>query len=227
MRVFKQSYLLLFFVLAVSTVSAQILPYKYEGKFNEFKEADLKNPPAKNSILLIGSSSFTFWQDVQDYFPDKDIINRGFGGSTLVDLIYAYKTTVPIYMPKQIVVYCGENDLAFDDSLSSCELLARFKVLYNMIRFDFGDQVVVSYVSMKPSPARKQLMKRFEEGNKLIKDFIGEQEMVNYIDLYPHLLKENGEPDEGLYLDDLLHNNEKGYQVWKTVLEPFLVKTEE
>lgn len=225
MRVIIKSCLLLFFVFAVSTVNAQ--KFNHYKKFSEFKEADLKSPPPENSILLIGSSSFTFWEDVQDYFPEKDIINRGFGGSTILDLIYAYNDIVPLYKPKQIVIYCGENDLAFDENMSSCALLARFEVLYNMIRFDFGEQVLISYVSMKPSPARKHLMNRFEEGNDLIRQFLEQKKQANYINLFPYLLNKKGEPDVALYLDDLLHNNKKGYEVWKDVLEPFLVNTKE
>ena len=52
-----------------------------------FKRQDSTSLPPKNAILFIGSSSFTKWTDVQNYFPDYAIINRGFGGSTLLDQI--------------------------------------------------------------------------------------------------------------------------------------------
>lgn len=220
----NKSFLLLFVLLtSVFTINAQ--KFEHFKKIEGFKKYDIEDPPQMNGILLIGSSSFTFWQDVNDYFPDRNIINRGFGGSTLLDLIYIYRDIVPIYKPKQIVIYCGENDLAFDESLSSCEVLSRFKVLYHMIRVDFGDDVLVSYISMKPSPARVRLVDRFKEADILIKDFLSEQSKVNYIDVYPHMLDDNGMPDKNLFLDDLLHNNKKGYMIWKNVMEEFLIET--
>ena len=52
-----------------------------------FKKQDSIQPPAKNAILFVGSSSFTRWNNIQSYFPGYIIINRGFGGSTLIDVI--------------------------------------------------------------------------------------------------------------------------------------------
>ncbi len=46
-----------------------------------FKKLDAEKTPPKDAILFLGSSSFTMWNDVADYFPDKTIINRAFGGS--------------------------------------------------------------------------------------------------------------------------------------------------
>jgi lysophospholipase L1-like esterase len=33
-----------------------------------------------------------------------------------------------------------------------------------------------------------------------------------------------GEPIPELYLDDSLHMNAKGYAIWKTAIEPYLIK---
>src|SRR5262245_50060214 len=72
-----------------------------------FKKQDSVSFPPKNAILFIGSSSFTNWKDVQNYFPGYTIINRGFGGSTLLDQIRYFNDIVFLYEPKQIVIYCG------------------------------------------------------------------------------------------------------------------------
>src|SRR5687768_111872 len=74
-----------------------------------FKKQDAQQAPPANGILFVGSSSFTRWRDVQEYFPGYPIINRGFGGSTLPDVIrYSYDIILP-YKPKQVLIYCGEN----------------------------------------------------------------------------------------------------------------------
>ena len=56
-------------------------------KIEAFKRMDQNNPPEKDTILFVGSSSFTMWKDVQNHFPGYTIINRGFGGSSLPDVI--------------------------------------------------------------------------------------------------------------------------------------------
>ena len=88
-------------VLTVSDVSAQAQPFAKE--IASFKTNDsLKAPPA-NAILMIGSSSFTLWKDVQDYFPHHIIINRGFGGSSFLDIIRYEADIIFPYHPNKLL----------------------------------------------------------------------------------------------------------------------------
>ena len=128
----------LFFLLACGNTSRQenksVAHPPFWADIQNFKKQDSVSFPSKNAILFIGSSSFTKWKDVQDYFPGYTIINRGFGGSTLLDQIrYANDIIFP-YEPKQIVIYCGENDLASSDTVTAEMVVDRFKELYKMIR---------------------------------------------------------------------------------------------
>lgn len=204
----------------------QLPKFEFRTNIHNFKQQDALNTPEKNGILLIGSSSFTFWTDVNDYFPSLNIINRAFGGSTLNDLIYAYPDIVTPYKPQQVVIYCGENDIAFDESLSIDGVFNRFKMLYEMFRNDpeLGKTIHITYVSMKPSPARERLMPKFVQANERIKAFLSDKENVSYINVYDALLNNKGKPDPNLFLPDQLHNNPAGYAVWKEIMEPYLLK---
>ena len=188
-----------------------------------FKKQDSISFPPKNAILFIGSSSFTMWKDVQNYFPGYTIINRGFGGSTLLDQIQYEADIIFPYHPKQIVIYCGENDLASSDTVTSAMVFERFKELFQMIREKFTD-LPVAYVSMKPSPSRRHLFSKMREGNKLIKDFLATQKNTAFIDVHQQMLNETGEPIPELFLEDSLHMNPKGYAIWKKAIEPYLQK---
>src|SRR5688572_23595103 len=153
-------YLFLFFLSACNLVEDEQSKAGPESPFwndiQNFKKQDSLSFPLKNAILFIGSSSFTNWKDVQDYFKGYTIINRGFGGSTLVDqLPYVNDIIVP-YKPKQIIIYCGENDLASDDSVTAKMVHDRFVTLFNAIRSSVPD-AQISYISMKPSPSRERL----------------------------------------------------------------------
>ncbi|MEO6328263.1 MAG: hypothetical protein ABIO55_05000, partial [Ginsengibacter sp.] len=64
-------FLLLF--LACITANAQPAFYKDIAKF---KTEDSIHFPPKHAILFVGSSSFTKWTNVQEYFPGYTIINR-------------------------------------------------------------------------------------------------------------------------------------------------------
>jgi len=140
-------------LLVAQPVIAQKAPF-YDD-IQAFKKQDSIKPPQKHAILFVGSSSFTKWTDVQSYFPGYTILNRGFGGSTLTDVIrYANDIIFP-YDPKEIVIYCGENDIAYSDTVSAETVFNRFQALYNMIRVKYKTIPVV-YISIKPSPSRRK-----------------------------------------------------------------------
>ena len=229
-------YLLLFFLAACSDVREEESikpdpppPPPFWSDIQNFKKQDSISFPPKNAILFIGSSSFTNWKDVQNYFPGYTIINRGFGGSTLLDqLRYANDIIFP-YQPKQIVIYCGENDLASSDSVTAEMVVDRFIQLFEVIRKK--TEVPIAYISMKPSPSRRHLFKKMNEANREIMKFVmvqvGDQLLhppMAFIDIHNKMLNANGQPIPEIFLDDSLHMNAKGYAIWKKEIEPYLIK---
>ncbi len=188
-----------------------------------FKKQDSLHSPPAHAILFIGSSSFTKWKDVQDYFPGYTILNRGFGGSSLPDVIrYADDIIFP-YNPKQIVIYCGENDLAASDTVTANMVFARFTQLFDLIR-NHMPGVPVDFVSLKPSPSRIHLMKKMEAANTMIKEFLKNKKNAAFIDVYPAMLNADGKPMKDIFLEDNLHMNAKGYAIWKRIFLPYLLK---
>ncbi len=188
-----------------------------------FKKQDSVFFPPKNAILFIGSSSFTNWKDVQDYFPKHTIINRGFGGSSLLDVIrYADKIIFP-YKPKQIVIYCGENDVAGDSTITSKIVFQRFLILYYNIRTNLGN-IPISFISMKPSPSRWHMRQIKIDGNKRIAKFLKKKKRNGtFINVWNSMLDEIGKPNVDLFLSDMLHMNVKGYTIWQKIIQPHLL----
>ena len=194
--------------------------------FNEiqnFKKQDSIHPPPQNAILFVGSSSFTKWQDVQDYFPGTTIINRGFGGSSLPDVIRYASDIIYPYHPKQVVIYCGDNDFAANDTITSAEVVTRVKDLFWMIRRNLP-AANISYISVKPSPSRARLMAKEEIANKTIRDFLATQKNTAFIDVYHPMIGPDKKPIAEIFLQDSLHMNPKGYAIWKKIITPYLIK---
>lgn len=195
----------------------------FYSDIQSFKTQDSLHSPPAHAILFVGSSSFTKWVDVQDYFPGYTIINRGFGGSSLPDVIrYANDIIFP-YNPKQIVIYCGENDLAASDTITANMVFSRFAQLFDLIRNKMP-QVPIAFVSLKPSPSRVHLMNKMTSANNMIKDFLKNKNKTAFIDVYSKMLNADGTPMKDIFLEDNLHMNAKGYAIWKKIIEPYLVK---
>ena len=193
------------------------------GEINNFRKQDNAKKPGQGKILFIGSSSFTNWRDVQNYFPNSTIINRGFGGSTLFDLNFYFKDIVPLYSPRQIIIYCGENDLASSDSITAQIVVARYKELHQRIR-SLYPTIPLVYVSIKPSPSRWHLRAKAKQANELIKEFLESQPHNFFVNVWDLMLNPEGLPNEKIFGPDRLHMNAEGYKIWKAALEPLLLK---
>lgn len=213
---------LLFLTIGVFQLSScrigQSQPFYEEIK--EFKKQDQKSFPPKNAILFIGSSSIRNWSDISSYFPGFTIINRGFGGSGLKDLVtYADDIIVP-YHPKQIFIYSGDNDIA-TGKVTSTDVLQMFMDVFQKIRKELPGVNIV-YISIKPSPSREQFMPLMEESNILIRQFLSSYPETSYVDIYHPMLGSDGKPRKDIFESDNLHMNAKGYAIWKKAIEPYL-----
>lgn len=206
-------------VIINSGISAQ--PFAKE--IAAFKKQDAISFPSIDGILFIGSSSFTKWKDVQNYFPGYPIINRGFGGSSLPDMIRYENDIIFPYLPKQIVIYCGENDVASSDTITAKIVFQRFKKLFTDIRATLQGIPIV-FVSLKPSPSRWQMKDRMKAANKYIKKYLTKKKKTDFVNVWDAMLDGDGNPMKDIFLSDNLHMNAKGYVIWQKLIAPYLLK---
>jgi len=216
MRKFISSLVVLFF--SFNVINAQ----SFYTEVNTFSKIDSLQAPPKNAILLIGSSSFTYWKDVATYFPGQVFINRAFGGSSLTHQIEYVEKVVYPYNPKQILIYCGENDIAASHMVTADSVFDRFVRLYTLIRMKYP-KVRISFVSIKPSPVRAEFFLTVIRANKLIADFCIKNRKTDYIDVFSSMLNAAGMPMEELFVADRLHMNAKGYAIWSKIITPYLI----
>lgn len=214
----------LYFILSLYLLPACLYAQAQQPFYNEiaaFRKQDSLDFPERNAILFVGSSSFRMWKDVQKDFPEHTIINRGFGGSSLTHVIHYFSDVIKPYRPKQIVIYAGENDLTVD-TVTADHVFQRFTTLYQMIRDEFPDAHVL-YVSIKPSPSRRNLMPEMHASNLMIRNFLKHERNANFVNVYDAMLI-NGAPDPSLFIQDNLHMNAKGYSIWQKKIKPHLKK---
>ncbi|MBO9681515.1 MAG: G-D-S-L family lipolytic protein [Flavisolibacter sp.] len=218
----KRILTLLLIFLCVEAVAQNSKPAFWQDIQNFRKQDSIQAPPA-HPILFIGSSSFTRWSDVQDYFPGYNILNRGFGGSTLADVLRYEEDVIFKYDPKQIVIYCGENDVASSDTITATTVFNRFQNLYSEIRAVYPNVPVV-YISLKPSPSRWYLKEKAMAVNDLIENFLKNQNNAQFVSVWNDMLGPDGKPMPDLFVEDNLHMNAKGYAIWQKKIQPVLIK---
>jgi lysophospholipase L1-like esterase len=215
--------ILVVLVFACVNLFAQNTKPAFYSDIQQFRKLDSVQPPPSNAILFVGSSSFTRWTDVKDYFPGYTIVNRGFGGSTLADVLRYEEDVIFKYNPKQIVIYCGENDVASSDTITANTVFNRFTNLFSDIRAVYPNVPVV-FVSLKPSPSRWQLREKAKATNQMIEQYLGRQKNTQFIDVWKPMLGKDGKPRPELFVEDNLHMNAQGYAIWQKLIQPTLLK---
>ena len=221
-----KKYLFVFVLfLGILTATAQTTStIPFQDEIDVFIKKDSIAMPTANSIFFVCSSSFNYWKDISNYFPGYPIINRGFGGSSLTDIIHFNQETILKYKPKQIYIYCGENDIAASDTITSAIVFERFKTLHSIIRIHLGKNIPVIYVSIKPSVARWNMEEKFVAANSLIRNYINKQKHTQFLDVHSAMLDSNGMVYKDIFIADKLHMNAKGYAIWQKIIAPTLVK---
>jgi lysophospholipase L1-like esterase len=203
-----------------SKVSAQTArPFWNEIK--DFQKQDSLSMPAKHGIVFLGSSSFRMWKDAETIFKSYNVINRGFGGSTLTDAINYVDYLVAPYQPRQVVIYSGENDIA--SGAGAVETFSRFKTLAKKIR-EQQPEVPLVFVSMKESPSRVQFRDSLLKANDLIKSYINKLPKAVYVDVNAKMLNKDGSTRPELFREDMLHMKKAGYDIWEKAIKPILLK---
>ena len=93
---------LIFFQLAYSKVNNPD-PKRFLDSFETFKKLDQqKDSTTKKITLFTGSSSIRMWESLEDDFPEINLINRGFGGAHLSDVIFFYERLFQTTNPSKL-----------------------------------------------------------------------------------------------------------------------------
>ena len=193
----------------------------WEKEIMALEANDSINTPELGGIVFIGSSSIRGWRSLSSDFADKNVLNRGFGGSELVDAVNYFDRLVAKYEPKQVVLYIGENDIAS----GKCPgvVFNKFKEFAKRMRVQLPESELL-FLSLKPSIARWDKYPEMEEVNAMVKKYASTRKGVKFIDISTAMLGENGLPKPEFYINDGLHMTEEGYKLWKTKVTPYLVE---
>jgi len=195
-------------------------PARYEESIERFENADLISPPAKKAILLVGSSSIGFWNnDAPADLAPLDVIPRGFGGSVMNDVLHYYERIILKYAPRAIVLYEGDNDIAW--GLSPATVLNQLVSLIANLDRDLPDTRLY-LLDIKPSIARSHLWVLAEEVNNGFAAIARTDPNIFHINVSKFLLDENGDIRKEIYLPDDLHLNDAGYDIWAEVIKAAL-----
>jgi lysophospholipase L1-like esterase len=194
---------------------------RWEKDITAFEAADRTNPPPKNAVVFVGSSSIRLWKAAPEQFPKHRIINRGFGGSQMADSVAFAERIVISYHPRLVVIYAGDNDIALGKTPE--RVCDDFKAFVAKVHGALPD-TRIAYLAIKPSSSRLKLFEKHKATNELIREFIAGDRQLVYVDTWTPILGPDGKPRDEFFMKDQLHLNAEGYKQWAGIVGPVLDK---
>jgi lysophospholipase L1-like esterase len=221
--VFSKKTSMLLVLLAAGTLigaepAADPDPNRFAGEIKAFAEWDGRNAVPADSVLFVGSSSIRLWR-TRECYPDLPVINRGFGGSHISDVIYFAERIVLPYQPRAIVFYAGDNDIA--GGKSAQRVFDDYRRFVGLVHARLP-AVRIIFITIKPSESRWSLWPEMQKANESIQALCTKDRRLFFADPAASLLGPAGRPNSELFLNDKLHLNAKGYEIWSRVLSPII-----
>jgi len=193
---------------------------QWDSVIQGFEEYDRGHPPAPGAVLLTGSSSIGLWPDPRADLAPLRVIQRGFGGSCMFELLHYTDRVILPYRPAQIVIYSGDNDIA--GGRTPAQVAADFAAILARVREKLG-KCPLYCLSVKPSPSRMNMWPAMRETNALLRACCESARRTVFVDVATPMLNAAGTARTELFSDDMLHMNAKGYALWAAILKPMLL----
>lgn len=198
---------------------------KYQPVIDAWVTEDAVNPSPQGGVLFIGSSSIRLWKTLHEDFPQYDVIQRGFGGSTFADANLFIDKIVTPYRPQAIVVFEGTNDIASGKSAE--QVFKDYKRFVKLIRQGESGQskpADILFIGITPTESRWAHWPEMRKLNRMVLDYTQQHPATHYIDTPTPFLatatEPNGPPSRDLFRKDLLHLSPAGYALWTRVITP-------
>ncbi len=203
-------------MLTLTVLPATAQPFRAD--IDRWVAQDKMAPPPQGDLLFVGSSSIRRWEHLTRDFPEYDVVQRGFGGSTFTDVLRYLDEIVFPSRPRLIVVFEGTNDIASGKSVD-----AVFEDYLTFVRRVHAKlpETKILFIGITPTPLRWECcQEESTELNKRIAQQCKDDPRLGYIDT-PTRFLELGAPDDKAFTSlfcDRLHLTEEGYALWSEII---------
>ena len=123
------------------------------------------------------------------------------------------------YNPLQVFLYEGDNDLA--EGKSATRVLRDMKGVVAGIRARYPGMPIV-LIAAKPSISRWKLRAKYQRYNRKLARWAASDPLLRFADVWEPMLLDSGQLNTSLFIEDGLHMNPSGYQIWQQVVAPLI-----
>ena len=193
----------------------------WENDIAAYEARDRVSPPPRDAVLFIGSSTILFWTTLAADFPGGPVIDRGFGGSEIIDAAhFADRLVIPL-APRAVFLRSGVNDI--HAGKTAAQVFADFQEFVAVVHRGLP-AAGIYYISMCPTIARWPEAETNRQLNALVAEFVNRTPYLHYIDTWTMSLDAAGKPRPELFRPDGLHFNAAGYKLLAALVRPYVAE---
>lgn len=182
---------------------------RFKARLDGFAAADQRLPSPDGALLFVGSSTIRLWPGLAAQFAPTPVVQRGFGGSTLAEVLDARSVLFAPHRPAAVVLYAGENDIAV--GATPAVVVERYVRLRRLLATSPAGAVPWVFIGLKPSPARFRIWPAMLATNRAIAGLAGPAAPAGFVDTAALVLQPDGRPDPAVFISDQVHFNALGY----------------
>lgn len=207
------------FALVVTPATAK--DNVWESSIVAFEEEDKYAGYTKEAILFVGSSSIRLWQTLAEDMAPHPVINRGFGGATMVDVLHYAKRIIASHEPRAIVLFVANDITGKVTDPSVDEAVERFKKFLRQVATQLPE-VPAFVVAVTPTESRWKVWPTIQKLNRCLAQQCDEMPNVVFVPTEDIFLGSDGRPVGKLYRQDRLHLSSEGYACWTKRIRRYL-----
>ncbi|HIM27507.1 MAG TPA: hypothetical protein EYI98_05815 [Candidatus Marinimicrobia bacterium] len=196
-------------------------PKRFQSQIDQFLTSTQESLLPDSVVLFIGSSSIRLWE-LDQYFPDYNALNRGFGGAHISDMLHYIDVIINPYSVKAVVFYCGDNDIS--SGKTPDHVYNDFLRIYDKI-ISLFPAVKFYYIPIKPSISRWGKWDNMNQTNHKILTLSKWNSALYYVNTATPMLEIEGTPNPKLFIEDGLHLNVTGYDLWTKIVRDRIAQT--
>ena len=191
----------------------------WEKEISAFEQSDRTKLPPQKALVFTGSSTIRRWTTMAQDLPNYKVINRGFGGSQIVDATHFADRIIIPYQPKMVLLRSGGNDIFAGKPPE--QVFQDFKDFVAKIHSKLPKTEIV-YIALSPSVARWNNADKEKSLNLMVLGFTKKNKRVKYLDDADVSLGKDGKPRPELFVEDKLHFNAEGNKLFAERVRKFL-----
>lgn len=194
---------------------------KWEKDIQALEARDRHEQHPADSILFVGSSSIRLWDSIAADMAPYPVIRRGYGGAKFTDLVFFAGRLVHPHQFRALVIFVANDITGGKDDRTPAEVAALFRKVHGTVRDKFS-ATPIFYIAVTPSPSRFAAWPKISAANSAVREVCESLPDTFFIGTESLYFKPDGTPDESLFRDDRLHQNQKGYDRWSFAIKSHL-----